>query len=108
MMHGTSHSLGREEGEHEEGGQLSQPKTMKYNELDQIQRRGALWAKEFLEHYTEGLYYTKHAGSNRRFDQRHTFGRKDFRESREEDGEAGDKDERDVLTRNIVFMELQP
>ena len=53
-----------------------------------------------MKHFTEGLYYT------RAREERHTFGRRD--PGREDDMMAGNDEDGNVLTRNIVFMELQP
>ena len=93
-MLGTSHSLTRDDGPNEEASSLKQPRTVKYSELQPVEKRGSLWAKEFMRYYTEGLYFTRQ-GQER---ERHTFGRR----------EDEDKEEAESTARNIVFMELQP
>ena len=40
-------------------GPLSVPLTKKFSELEPQRKRGSCWAKDFLKHYAEGLYYTK-------------------------------------------------
>ena len=60
MNHQTLNSLEeRRQQDTQDLGPLSVPITKKFSELEPHRKRGSCWAKDFLKHYAEGLYYTK-------------------------------------------------